>query len=321
VKYLVTGGAGYLGSHLVYELLAQDNEVIIFDNYSGNLKIDFPNSVTQIHGSIDQKSDIESLNDFSNIDGVFHLAAKKSASESDKFPETYRKVNVEGTKNLLDYCSRRSILNFAFTSSAAVYGAINAPDRIIETDKIEPINQYGKTKKDGEFLVLDWGKSNGNKSVSLRLFNLAGGRSIKFFDKNGENVLPVIMRCLKESRVFQIYGIDLKTPDGSCVRDYVHVTDVVTAQIKAMQYLESTNSRSGEVFNISSGLGISVKQLVEHVSKATNQTLMWEAKNKRKNDPEISVGNSEKAKNVLGWYTEKTINNIIIDTIAAYGFC
>ena len=262
MRYLVTGGSGYLGTHLVYQLFASENEVVVFDDLSGHLNTKFPSPIKQIHGSIANPKDLAGLSNFGPFDGVFHLAAKKSVTESLSDPDMYWKVNKDGTANVLNLCSKFGIKRIVATSSAAVYGASTGPNLIDENDSVNPTNTYGETKAAAEVLINAASSSGEISSLLLRSFNLAGATKPEFFDKQGENVLPIIMRSIAEGLRFEIFGGSFETPDGTCVRDYVNVSDVADAHIKAMEYLMLSDIGIQDTANIASGEGVSVKELV-----------------------------------------------------------
>ena len=315
VRFLVTGGAGYLGSHLVTQLIEQGYEVIVFDDYSGSLKSVHPSIVKQIHGSINSMIDLEKLDSLGNIDGVFHLAAKKSVKESEKNRELYWDVNVNGTKTLLRYCSDRKIPKVVFTSSAAVYGSLDLSRPILETDPTLPINVYGATKIEGENLVRRYCLENNSSAISLRLFNLSGADSPVLFDENGENVIPIILRCLEDRSVFEIFGSDLPTPDGSCLRDYVNVFDAAAAHLKAMEFLIKSEGNISLEMNIASGVGVSVKQLIKIISTISRREVFQAESSRREGDPISSIGDSSRAALLLNWKAERDINRIVRESL------
>jgi UDP-glucose 4-epimerase len=320
MRYLVTGGSGYLGSHLVYELLNQDHTVVVFDDYSGGLRTVFPSGVSQIIGSITSTEDIKKLNELGPFDGIFHLAAKKSVHDSATNPEIYWKTNVDGTRNILEFCVEQSIPNFVFTSSAAVYGALDVGRMINESDLINPINVYGQTKQEAEKLVYEFANANQIATLALRCFNLAGAKDVKLYDKKGENVIPIIMRCIQNKETFQIFGTNLKTLDGTCIRDYINVLDAANAHIAAMKFLEHSKLNSVQILNISSGIGTSVNKLIELASEYSGREVTTVAGLAREGDPTSSIGDPRLANQLLAWAPSSSIQKIVEESLKAYKF-
>jgi len=320
MRYLVTGGSGYLGSHLVYELLSEDHAVVVFDNYSGSLRTTFPPSVNQVSGSITSTEDLKKLSEQGPFDGIYHLAAKKSVHESAINPEMYWKTNVDGTRNILEFCVEQSIPNFVFTSSAAVYGALDVERLIKESDLTNPINVYGQTKQEAEKLVGEFARANQIAAIALRCFNLAGAKDVRLFDKNGENVIPIIMRCLQDKETFKIFGTNLKTSDGTCIRDYINVLDAAKAHLAAMKFLHYSIPNSVQSLNISSGVGTSVNKLIELASECSGRELTTAAGLTREGDPQSSIGDPRLATQLLDWAPTSSIEKTVDESFKAYQF-
>ena len=320
MRYLVTGGSGYLGSHLVYELLNKNHTVVVFDNYTGSLCTMFPSSIIQINGSITSTEDVKKLSKLGYFDGIFHLAAKKSVHESATYPVMYWKTNVDGTRNILEFCVEQSIPNFVFTSSAAVYGALDVERMINESDLTNPINVYGQTKMEAEKLVYEFAKANQMAVIVLRCFNLAGAQNDGLFDKKGENVIPIIMRSLQAEETFEIFGTNLKTPDGTCIRDYINVLDAAKAHIAAMRFLHDSTLNSVQILNIASGVGTSVNKLIELTSECSGRELTTTVGVTREGDPISSIGDPRLATQLLDWAPTGSIQKIIAESFKAYQF-
>ena len=248
MKILVTGGAGYIGSHVVLELIDKGHEVLILDDLTSGSKDNIPSYATFIEGSI---LDEKILNNIlsSNVDAIIHLAASKAAGESMLLPEKYSKNNIIGTLNLLNAMIKNNIQTIVFSSSASVYGYPNYLP-LDEKHPTEPINYYGHTKLAIEQYLQWYSDLKGLHFVSLRYFNAAGydkkGRIIAL-EKNPANLLPVIMEVANKARSeLKIFGDNYNTDDGTGVRDYIHVTDIASAHIKALNYLRKRNTNKNE---------------------------------------------------------------------------
>jgi UDP-glucose 4-epimerase len=319
MRYLVVGGRGYLGSHLVEQLIARSHEVYIFDNHSGNLKLQNDEKVTCIHGDLTKVADLEQLKFQPNFDGVFHLAAKKSVSESIVNPKLYEDVNILGTQNLINYCRESKIPHIVFTSSAAVYGQSDSKEPISETSPTNPMNPYGNTKLRAE-RVLETSSSLGNVSAfSLRVFNIVGASRPDFFDHTGENVIPIMLRSLSLNNIFTIFGKDLHTSDGTCIRDYVNVSDVASAHINAMEHLHNSLLGSYKVVNVSAGTGTSMLSLVEMFNSLSDKELRWQYGDKRPGDPASIIGGNQLAYDILGWKPQKELFQSVKESLASIG--
>ena len=275
VNYLVVGGNGYLGLHLVDQLLSKGHGVFVFDNKAENIRFQRNNKVNYIFGDITSEFDFNRLNSYPKFDGIFHLAAKKSVSESMINPELYDRVNIKGTQNVVRYCLANGIRNVVFTSSAATYGPCDTHIPIIETSPTNPINPYGTTKLKGEEILADAVSRDQVSAVSLRVFNIVGASNPNYFDIKGENVIPIMLRSIFLKEVFTIFGFDLDTKDGSSVRDYVNVSDVAAAHLNAMDYLHSSPSGTYVCANISSGIGTSMLDLVKGFNLLSDIKLDW----------------------------------------------
>lgn len=319
MNYLVVGGSGYLGSHLIEQLINREDKVFIFDNHSGNVKNWDDQRVTNIYGDITRYIDLDKLHNYPKIDGVFHLAAKKSVAESVVKPKLYEEVNILGTHNIVKYCVENDISKFVYTSSAAVYGQSDSDESISENNPSYPISPYGVTKLQGE-KILEAASSRFLSGVSLRIFNIVGASKTSYFDNKGENVIPIMLRSLLTKTSFTIFGKNLATKDGTCIRDYVNAADVAKAHINAMDYLNKSPSGSYQVANISSGLGTSILELVETLNSLSREKLQWNFGEKRPSDPVSVIGDNRIANKLFGWQPEKTIIQSVAESLAAMHF-
>jgi len=317
-RILVTGGAGYIGSHVILELLNSKYEVVVIDNLSTGDKLNIPSDVFFINGSI---LDIDTLKKAmsQNIDGVIHLAALKSASESMKNPNLYTELNINGSLMVLNEMLNYKIKNIIFSSTAAIYGTpVYLP--IDENHPKKPINFYGFSKLSIEFYLKWYSKLKDINYVSLRYFNAAGYDAksrVIGLEKNPANLLPVIMNSLINGESLNIYGNDYPTKDGTCIRDYIHVTDLADAHIKSINYLTYKNSPLE--INLATGNGYSVKDIVDKTIKISSSKLNYKFVNRRDGDPAELIASSNLASKNLNWNPHfSSLDNIISTMLRAY---
>lgn len=302
---LVLGGAGYIGSHTVYELIDRGEDVVIVDNLETGYKEAVHPKARFYQGDIRNRSFIDSVFDKEKIDAVIHFAANSLVGESMVNPLKYYDNNLCGTKVLLESMVAHKIDKIVFSSTAATYGE---PERvpILETDKTEPTNTYGETKLSMEKMFKWTGKAHGLRFVSLRYFNACGAH------KNGEigeahnpesHLIPLILQVPNKQRAsISIYGDDYDTKDGTCVRDYIHVTDLAQAHILAVDYLVKGNESN--IFNLGNGIGFTVREVIEAARKVTGDPIRTETVPRRAGDPAVLIASSEKARSILGWKPE-----------------
>lgn len=312
---LVLGGAGYIGSHTVYELIDNGEDVVIIDNLlTGHEEAVHPKA-RFYKGDIRDKEFLDSVFKKEKIDAVIHFAASSLVGESMEKPLKYYDNNLCGTKILLDSMVEHGIDKIVFSSTAAVYGE---PGRIpiLETDKTEPTNTYGETKLSMEKMFKWIGKAHGLRYVSLRYFNACDAHvSGKIGeDHNPEShLIPLILQVPNGKREFiSIFGEDYQTKDGTCIRDYIHVTDLAQAHISAVKYLQ--NGGESDIFNLGNGIGFSVKEVIETARKVTQNAIPAKVTPRRAGDPAKLIASSDKAKKVLGWKPQHAELDEIIST-------
>jgi len=314
-KILVAGGAGYIGSHVQKQLLEEGFDVLIYDNLSSGDKINILPDATFIEGDI---LDTASLNKAMSldIDGVVHLAAKKAVGESMIHPEIYAENNIIGAINILNAMSKNNVKHIVFSSSAAVYGMPQYTP-IDENHPINPINYYGYTKLAIEQNMAWYAKLGKLNYAALRYFNAVGyaaDKSITGRERNPQNLMPIIMEVATGKREkFSIFGNDYNTPDGTCVRDYVHVTDLAKAHTTAMRKL-MTGAESFAL-NLGTGKGTSVKEIVDATEKVIGKKLNYNYAPRRPGDPDLLTAKNDKAFEVLGWSPQYTDPEDIIRTV------
>ena len=301
MKVLVIGGAGYIGSHVVKEMMKKGHEVTVFDNLSSGLRENLFKENEFIYGNILISEDLDKA--FSKgFDAFVHLAAFKAAGESMVNPEKYSVNNITGTLNIMNQAVKHGCLKMIFSSSAAVFGE---PEYlpIDEDHPKNPVNSYGFTKLKIEEFMEWYDKIKGLKFAALRYFNAAGYDPegvVHGLEQKLENLLPRIMECAAGMRKeLKIFGTDYATRDGTCIRDYVHVTDLADAHVKALDYI----SKKGESIKLNLGTekGTTVKELIDASRRITKQEIPCVDDERRAGDPESLYATSKKAKELLNW--------------------
>ena len=311
---LIVGGAGYIGSHVNKLLTEKKYETLILDNLSCGHKESIKwGKFCQV-----DLADVDKLDEIFNnydIDAVMHFSSFIEVGESVQNPEKYYTNNVINTMNLLNVMKKHDVKKFIFSSTCATYGV---PQKIplVEDHPQNPINPYGWTKLMVERILKDYDAAYGLKSVILRYFNASGA------DESGEigeahnpesHLIPLILDAAIQKRDnIKIFGTDYDTPDGTCIRDYIHVTDLADAHLLALKYLEKENT-SNE-FNLGNGRGFSVREVIESVKKVTGRTFNVVETQRREGDPAILIGSSQKAKKLLGWNPQYIDIDKIVET-------
>lgn len=315
MKILVIGGAGYIGSHVQKQLLEEGFDVVVFDDLSTGSEINLLPKTEFIRGCILDK-DALNVAMGRNIDGVVHLAAKKAVGESMLCPEIYAENNICGSINVLNAMVTYGVRHIVFSSSAAVYGI---PQYIPVNEKhpICPINYYGYTKAIIEENMRWYAQLGKLDYAALRYFNAVGyaaDGSIRGKEKNPQNLMPVIMEvAIGKREKFSIFGNDYDTPDGTCIRDYVHVSDLAKAHTLALRKLVTDNASF--TVNLGTGKGSSVREVVEAAEKVIGQKLNYDYAPRRAGDPAILTASANQAKEFLGWQARYTDVEEIIQTI------
>ena len=295
MNVLVCGGAGYIGSHTVYELIERGHSVVVVDSLIKGHKAAVHNEAKFYLGDIRDEEFMDRVFKENNIDAVIDFAAFSLVGESVNEPFKYYENNVYGTLKLLEAMERAGVKKIVFSSTAATYGEPEN-DIIVESDKTNPTNPYGETKLTVEKMLKWADNAYGIKFVALRYFNAAGAH---ISGKIGEDhspethLIPIILQtALGQREKMFIFGDDYDTPDGTCVRDYIHVTDLADAHIKALEKLFKTNE-SG-IYNLGNGKGFSVKEVIEKAKKVTGKDFKVEIEARRSGDPSTLIASSEK---------------------------
>lgn len=312
---LVLGGAGYIGSHTAYELIDSGADVVIADNLETGHREAVHPQARFYQGDIRDRAFLDSLFQRESIDCVIHFAANSLVGESMTKPLKYYDNNLCGTKTLLESMVAHGVLTIVFSSTAATYGE---PERvpILENDRTEPTNCYGETKLSMEKMMKWVSAAHGLRFVALRYFNACGAQpdaSIGEAHNPETHLLPLILQVPNGQReAISIFGDDYPTPDGTCIRDYIHVCDLAQAHILALDYLLA--GRENNVFNLGNGVGFSVREVIEEARRVTGHPIPARVEARRAGDPAQLIASSEKAKAVLGWKPQYNDLHTIIQT-------
>lgn len=313
MRLLVLGGAGYIGSHTALELIKKGHEVIVVDNLVTGYEKAIPDKAVFYQGDIRNFDFLDNLFKKERIDAVIHFAAYSLVGESVTNPLKYYDNNLYGTKVLLEAMIKNNVNKIVFSSTAATYGEPeNIP--ILESDRTCPTNPYGETKLAMEKMFHWASKAHGLSYVSLRYFNACGADATGQFGEahNPEShLIPLVLQVPNGKREsVSIYGTDYDTPDGTCIRDYIHVTDLAEAHILAVEYL--ANGGESDIFNLGNGVGYSVREVIETARNVTGHPIPATEVSRRAGDPARLVASGEKAKRVLGWEPKiKKLDEII----------
>lgn len=301
MSILVTGGAGYIGSHTCKALLKEGFELIIVDNFSSGRK-ELVSGGKVIVEDLQNREAIRDIFNQADISAVFHFASLIQAGESYRDPHKYYSANLLNALNLLETMLAGGVNKIIFSSSAAVYGA---PKKIPihEQHECRPFNPYGRTKLFIEKILQDYSRAYGLNYVSLRYFNAAGadpeGELGEMHDPETHLIPNILLSLLKGKSRMQVFGTDFPTKDGTAVRDYIHVSDLADAHVLALKFL--LHNRKSEVVNLGSSRGFSVLEIIREAEKVTNRSIDYEKKPKRLGDVPVLLASNAKAKRILGW--------------------
>jgi UDP-glucose 4-epimerase len=313
MKILVCGGAGYIGSHMVRELVEKGYDVVVLDNFStGHAGAVHPQAAL-VEGDIRDKKVLRNVFKEHAVDCVMHFCANSQVGESMELPLKYYHNNVYGTMCLLEVMREFQVNKFVFSSTAAVYGEPEELPITEETAK-NPTNTYGETKLTVEKMLKWVDQAHGVKSVIFRYFNAAGahpsGEIGEDHDPESHLIPLIIQAALGQREKISIFGEDYPTPDGSCIRDYIHIMDIAAAHILGMEQLLS--GAESDVYNLGNGSGFSVKEVIEKVKQLTGREFPVEIAERRGGDPATLIASSEKAQQKLGWKpVHSDLDNII----------
>jgi UDP-glucose 4-epimerase len=323
-KILVTGGLGFIGSHTVVELQNEGFEVVIVDNLS-NTTIDVLDKITEITGTkpafhkvdVRVKSEIKSVFDAHEIDGIIHFAAFKAVGESMSKPLEYYENNVSSLIYILQEMRDRKLDNFIFSSSCTVYGQADVLPVTEEAPVKAAESVYGNTKQIGEEIIRDTSRTYNINSIALRYFNPIGAHSSGLIGENPkntpENIMPYLTQVVDGKQdILTVYGNDYPTKDGSGIRDYIHIMDLTEAHCKAIEYLSNMQrSKYLESINIGTGTGVSVLELISEFEKVTGNKVPFKIGKRRPGDVVVAYADIKKAKKVLGWKSKYSLSEAL----------
>ncbi|NEB57255.1 UDP-glucose 4-epimerase GalE [Streptomyces griseus] len=320
MTWLITGGAGYIGSHVVRAMTAAGETVAVYDDLSTGDRERVPDDVPFVHGStLDAVGLRRAMRDLS-VRGVVHLAAKKQVAESVERPLHYYRENVEGLRVLLEAAADSGVGSFLFSSSAAVYGM---PDVALVTEDTPcaPINPYGETKLAGEWLVRSVGRAHGMATASLRYFNVAGAAAPHLADAGVFNLVPMVFEKLSQGAAPVVFGNDYDTADGTCVRDFIHVDDIASAHLAAARALVGRGPGSDLTVNIGRGQGVSVREMIALIGEVTGYGSAAEPVSapRRPGDPARVVASADLIREELDWSASHDVRQMVESAWA--GWC
>ena len=322
MSWLVTGGAGYIGSHIVRAFRANGIDSIVLDDLSTGRKEFVPDGVPLVQGSICSAKDLDRAFESAGIEGVVHLAGFKYAGESVRRPLDCYYANVEGVRQLLDACARHGVMNFVFSSSAAVFGTPDV-DLVDEDTATAPESPYGESKLIGEWLCRDFARAReltGDASfnwTALRYFNVVGSGAREVYDVSPHNLFPLVLDAVSRGQRPKIFGTDYPTPDGTCVRDYIHVQDVAEAHVVAARQLAAGQPVSN-IYNLGRGEGVSVREIMNMVAEVTGIDFEPELAPRRAGDPARIVTSASKANAELGWFALQDLEAMVDSAWSAW---
>lgn len=318
MRLLVTGGAGYIGAHFAASALDQGlSDIVIVDDLSTGLRRRLPESVPFYDLDLAEESAPARLTEIltrHEIDAVIHFAAKKVVSDSVDYPEEYFRQNIGGTTNVLAAMRAAGVKTMIFSSSAAVYGEPDTPV-VYESTPLHPINPYGQSKFVSELALENASRAWGLRAVSLRYFNVAGARNSALADTTTTNLMPAIRDRITRGEKLSIFGNDYATPDGTCVRDYIHILDLVDAHLVALRNLGPGGGPGLRTFNVGTGSGSSVLEIVEAFRRLPDVDLAYGYEGRRPGDPGALAANVDKIGVELSWRAVYGIGDIVTSVV------
>ena len=324
MRVLLTGGAGFIGSHVLVETLKSLNTVLVLDNFQNSWPISLTHietflgeNIQLVEGDVRNKVFLSKVFQFFKPDAVIHLAGLKSVTDSLKAPVTYYNENITGVLNLLQVMREFDVKHLLFSSSASLYGEPQSIP-INETHVCNPTSPYGRSKYFIEQIITDWVSSTpGASGVILRYFNPIGAHHSGCFGENPKNISKNLISILADIAVsgkdkLSVFGNDYDTPDGTCIRDYIHVEDLAKGHVSALNYLKSGPKL--EIFNLGTGKGASVLELAAIFEKISGKKIPFEMKERRDGEISVSIANPAKANKILNWHSEKSLEKMCSDT-------
>jgi UDP-glucose 4-epimerase len=306
MTWLVTGGAGYIGAHVVRAMVEDGQEVVALDDLSTGDRSRVPEGVRLVEGSVlDPVALGEALR---GVTGVVHIAAKKQVGESVADPLHYYRENLDGLLTLLEACRERGVDRFVFSSSAATYGMPDV-DLVTEDTPAAPLSPYGETKLVGEWLLRDCAVAFGLRVMSMRYFNVAGAATPELGDPGVFNLVPLVFQALDKGERPRVFGADYPTPDGTCIRDYVHVADIAAAHLAAARALD--DGAEGATYNIGRGTGSSVLEVLDVIGRVTGRDVSHDVVDRRAGDPARVVAAVDRIREGLGFTAAHDLQEVV----------
>jgi UDP-glucose 4-epimerase len=318
VTWLLTGGAGYIGAHVARALLDAGLGVVVYDDLSTGLARKVPDGVALVEASVADRDRLVATCREHRVEGVIHLAAKKAAGESMEVPLHYYRENVVGMLTVLEAMREAGVDRIVLSSSAAVYGT-PATDLVTEDSPTLPESPYGESKLISEWMIRRAAAAHGLSFSSLRYFNVAGAGTPDLGDTGAFNLIPMVFRALRDGARPQVFGDDYPTPDGSCVRDYIHVADLAEAHVMAAARLAGGMARA-DVFNVGTGEGASVFEVMDAIRQVTGEAFAVDVVRRRAGDPARIVASPELIGRELGWRARHDLEAMVASAWEARGF-
>ncbi|WP_217236528.1 UDP-glucose 4-epimerase GalE [Streptomyces sp. AC555_RSS877] len=310
MTWLITGGAGYIGAHVARAMTDAGERVLVLDDLSAGVPARLPADVPLVRGSARDADLLKRVCAEHGVTGVVHLAARKQVAQSVAQPTRYYQENVGGLATLLEAAAEAGVERFLFSSSAAVYGN---PDvaLITEDTPCAPVNPYGETKLAGEWLVRAAGRAHGISTVCLRYFNVAGAAAPELADTGVFNIVPMVFDRLTRDEAPRIFGDDYPTPDGTCVRDYIHVADLAEAHLAAARRLTENATAGDLTVNIGRGEGVSVRELITVIGEVSGDRRPALVEARRPGDAPRAVASAARAAEELGWTARRGVREMV----------
>ena len=308
MTWMLTGGAGYIGAHIVRAFQAADLPVVVLDDLSTGVRENVPGDVPFVQTSVADDAAVRAALREHQVTGVLHLAAKKAVGESVELPLKYWHENVGGMRSLLQSCLDEGVDRVLFSSSAAVYGEPPV-ELVTEETPAVPISPYGETKLVGEWMLRDLATAVPLRWAALRYFNVAGTGAPELADRSVNNLVPMVIQALSEGRNPQLFGDDYPTRDGSCIRDYIHVIDLAEAHASAARRLD--DGPLGEVYNVGRGEGISVKEVLDTIREVTGIDFTVDVVGRRAGDAPAYFADATKIGKELGWAARLDLSDMV----------
>ncbi len=305
---MLTGGAGYIGAHIVRAFQAIDLSVVVLDDLSSGVRDNVPDDVPFVQASVGDRDTVGAAIREHGVTGVLHLAAKKAVAESVEKPLLYWDENVGGMRALLQTCVDEGVDRVLFSSSAAVFG--EPPVELVTEQTVTvPISPYGETKLVGEWILRDLATAQPLRWAALRYFNVAGTGAPELADRSVSNLVPLALGALLSGKNPQLFGDDYPTRDGSCIRDYIHVVDLADAHAAAARRLDEGDL--GEVYNVGRGEGVTVKEVLQTVREVTGMDFTVDVVGRRAGDAPSYYADASKIRDQLGWQTRLGLTDMV----------